>query len=273
MTVVVPPPAGRYSSNPQSWVPSTNFWEGHRGRCAVVVHINEGSFEGSIRYMQQNGTSAHFEVGLAGRIAQLVNVNDSAWCNGLSWVREARRWRCPHGKFVTPTWPTLAQTTENPNWLTVSIENEGFSGRPMPSAQFNANVELLVWLGLRFPSFLPYTVGQTLLGHRHIDPLDKSNCPGAGVDLEAMAQAANRALGLRAAWLDAWAARGVPLPEGQIGWAIPQLYKDHAAALGACVASETYLHPGFSVAVFERGFIYYVRADGRAVVELVNLGL
>ena len=34
--------------------------------------------------MLRTGTSAHFEVGADGRIAQLVGVQDSAWCNGLS---------------------------------------------------------------------------------------------------------------------------------------------------------------------------------------------
>ena len=53
---------------------------------------------------------------------------------------------------------------------------------------------------------------------------------------------------------------GGPLPAEQVGWAIPQLYKAWARNLGACVVPETYLSPDFSIALFERGFIYYSKS-------------
>ena len=254
-----------------TWAGSPNHWPGHRARKAVVIHINEGGFESSIAYMLRMGTSAHFEVGRDGRLVQMVNVQDSAWCNGLSFNPAQQRWVCPHGYMVTPTWELIDPSDINPNLVTLSIENEGFSGRPWPAAQFAANVGLLVWLGGQFPELLPYTVGRTLIAHAHLDPRDKARCPGSGVSLVALAEAANAALaggGPGAAWRLAWGARGVPLPEAQVGWAIPQLYKLHAAELGACLLAETYLIPGFSIALFERGFIYYVQALNQAYVRM-----
>ena len=168
-----------------TWAESPHHWPGHKGRKAVVIHINEGHFESSIAYMLRTGTSAHFEVGADGRIAQLVGVQDSAWCNGLSYHALTRRWVCPHGHVVSPSWDQLDPADENPNWTTLSIENEGFSGRLLPPAQFQANVDLLVWLGARFPSLVPYTVGRTLIGHSHLDSVDKARCPGSGVSLVA----------------------------------------------------------------------------------------
>src|SRR4051794_25728657 len=179
MTVVAP--AGLF---PRAlWVPSANFWPGNKGRKAVVIHINQGGFDSSIKYMAENGTSAHFEVGKKGKVAQLVETDNSAWCNGLSYNPQARRWVCPHDHFVVPTWELLSTADGNPNWTTISIENEGFSGQAWPGSQFDANVELLVWLGKKYRSLTPYVVGSTLIGHSHLDPRDKSNCPGSGVDL------------------------------------------------------------------------------------------
>lgn len=268
---VVAAPSDLYSK--AEWQGTANFWKGHRGRKAVVIHINQGAFQGSIDYMAANGVSSHFEVGAKGQVAQLVDVENSAWANGLSWDGRLRRWVCPHEHVVSPTWELLDPADENPNWVTISLENEGFSGKPWPKAQTKANVDLLVWLGRRYPSLLPYRVGATLIGHFHLDPRDKAGCPGTGVDLAALAEAANAALGVDQLWLVQWAARGVTLPADQASWAIPQAYKARAAELGACVAAETYVHPGLSVAVFEHGLIYYVKAHNRAVVELVDLGV
>ena len=268
MTVVIP---GRFPG--VDWRPSVNFWPGHTSRKAVVIHINQGSFDNSIKYMAENGTSAHFEVGKKGKLAQMVDVNDSAWCNGLTYNGQLGRWVCPHEHVVTPTWQLLAIKDGNPNRNTISIENEGFSGVPWLASQFDANVKLLVWLGGLFPSLLPYSVGSTLIGHFHLDPRDKGGCPGSGVDLHRLAEVANAALGLDQLWRKQWGAKGVGLPEEQIGWGIPQAYKPRAAELGACLAGEVPLAGGVvSVAVFERGIIYYVKATGISTVELFAKG-
>lgn len=249
------------------WRESPHFWVGHSGRRAVVIHIMQGGFSSSIAYMLEKGVSAHFAVSQLGAVAQLVNVTDSAWGNGLTW-KPGRGWQCPHKHMVQPTWERL-EAPHNPNTQTISIEHEGMSGVPWPAMQIQATVDLLRWLGVQFPELLPYRVGSTLIGHFHIDPIDKAMCPGKGIDLETLASKANAPLGSPVVsnepWVAIWASRGNPLPVDQAGWAIPQLYKFHASELGGCLSPERYLVPGaVSVAVFERGLITYLAKTNKA---------
>jgi hypothetical protein len=252
-----------------TWHPSKNFWPGHAGRRAVVIHIAQGGFSSSIKYMADHEVSSHFITSLQGAVAQMVGTEDSAWGNGLTWM-EGRGWQCPHGKIVMPTWE-LIDRAHNPNTQTISIEHEGLSGNPWPKAQILATVDLLIWLGKKYPSLLPYRVGSTLIGHRHLDPKDKANCPGTGIDLVTLAALANAGLGPSLPpvepWIAIWEQKGVPLPAAQVGWGIPQLYKFHASELGACLAPEQYPVKGLSVAVFERGLIYYLEKTKRAYLE------
>ena len=123
--------------------PSPNFWPGYKARSAVVLHINQGHFQSSIDYMARAEISAHFEVGLDGRIAQLVDTDNSAWANGLSYT--AGHWFNPRGALVHPTWLRLREGI-NPNYDTISVECEGYSGNPIPAPQSAAIVALLQWL-------------------------------------------------------------------------------------------------------------------------------
>lgn len=245
-------------------ITKTNFWEGNAGREAVVLHITQGGFASSIKYMADTGTSAHFITSKRGEIVQIVDTDDSAWCNGLTWVPANGAWLCPHKKFVTPTWSKITPPT-NPNRQTISIEHEGFSGQALPSAQRQATLELLVWLGRQYPELTPYKVGSTLIGHYHLDPRDKAGCPGPGFDLAWFADTANRILGVTDEWRIAWSARGVPAPDGvAVDWAIPTFYREHLDTLGACVVPEHYPVEGVSLAIFEGGIVYYLSATGRA---------
>lgn len=81
----------------------------------LVVHIAEGTFEGTIAW-QKNATaqvSSHFIVGTDGAIAQMVDTADKAW----------------------------TQRAGNGHWL--SVENAGFSPNALTSAQLDANAKLL----------------------------------------------------------------------------------------------------------------------------------
>jgi hypothetical protein len=258
------PASGRYPGAEQH--PSANFWEGNNGRKAVTIHIAQGGYLSSVRHMEQKGLSSHLVNSLTGKMAQMVGFDDSALANGLSWDDTPGQWICPHGKVVEPTWALLKPGDPNPNTTTVSIENEGFSGRKQPAAQRASLERALEYLAGRYPSLNPYVVGTTLIGHYHLDPRDKGFCPGAGIDLAGIAAAVNKRLSAAQPqlWMQAWTARGVPLDPATIGWAIPQLYKFHFAELGACVRPEEYLVANeVSVAVFEQGLIYYVRRGDR----------
>ena len=240
-----------------------NFWEDNKGRKAAVIHIAQGGYKESIRYMQANGKSSHFIVALSGDVSQMVEIQNSAWANGLSFDQRRQAWICPHGKVVQPTWAAISRGV-NPNLQTISIEHEGFSGHTAPPTQLAATVDLLVWLAAQYPELAPYIPGSTLIGHFHLDPLDKAGCPGPGFNLAELARQANARIFDN--WRATWAARGVPLPDDQENWAIPQLYRQHATALGACIKGEQYLVPGLSIAVFEHGLIYYVQRSNTAYV-------
>jgi len=54
-----------------------------------------------------------------------------------------------------------------------------------------ATVALLRWLVQQYPAFRPYEVGRTLIGHSHIAPKHRANCPGPNADLFGLASATN----------------------------------------------------------------------------------
>lgn len=81
----------------------------------LVVHIAEGSFEGTISWERNpdSDVSSHFVVARDGRCAQLVDTHDRSWC----------------------------QKAGNPGWL--SVENEGFLPNALTSQQCEVIARLL----------------------------------------------------------------------------------------------------------------------------------
>lgn len=170
--------------------PTPNLWVGNKGRKAVVLHIAEGTYGGTIGWFAraESGVSAHFLIGPGGEIAQFVSVYDSAWANGATW--NADHWVDPDGRAIHPTWPGMAPPT-NPNWTTISVEHAGRSGDAWPAAMTEASTRLLRWLAAACPTLAPYAPHHTLIGHNEISPLSRANCPGPACDLAALARAAN----------------------------------------------------------------------------------
>lgn len=170
----------------------THYWRGNKGRAAVVLHICEGPYIGSINYLRSKGLSAHFVISEGGEVSQLVNVNDSAWANGLSF--QGGQWISPEGHVSRPTWTRITPPI-NPNWQTISIEHAGYTAKPRPRVQLQSTINLLRWLGAQFPSLYPYVPQTSLIGHCHISSVDRANCPGQYFDLAAIAAAANTQAG------------------------------------------------------------------------------
>lgn len=81
----------------------------------VVLHIAEGSYEGTISWCQnpEAEVSAHFVVSKTGQAAQLVDTATQSWC----------------------------QSAGNPYWI--SIENEGHGGDALTDAQVQACARIL----------------------------------------------------------------------------------------------------------------------------------
>lgn len=190
----------------QEWAPfaarapgfnaGVHYRPGNNGRLAVVLHIAQGGYTSSVDYLRAKGLSAHFIVSEMGRITQMVPISASAYGNGLSWNTSRDKWICPHDHIVHPTWQRLAPPT-NPNFTTISIEHAGFNTKPRPALQMQATTLLLQWLVVQYPTLGPYVPGYTLIGHSHLDDVDRAFCPGEYFDFAAIAAQANATRGLR----------------------------------------------------------------------------
>ena len=129
---------------------------------AIVNHIMQGTLIGTDSWFKNPASqaSSHFGVGKNGEIHQYVSLDNPAWANGA---------------VNKPDWPLL--TGINPNYYTVSIEHEGYTGDVMTEAQYQATLSLNRWLVdlLRIP-----VTRDNIIGHYRIDSVKKSRCPGTG---------------------------------------------------------------------------------------------
>jgi hypothetical protein len=130
---------------PITWLKGEgNYTKSHRGPLAVrciVIHVTEGSFWGSVRWLrnQRAHASSHFVVSRSGRIVQLVHLSDIAW--------HAGNWRI--------------------NAESVGIEHEGWTGDPagFTQAQYRASARLAAYLARR--SLMPIDRAH-LIGHAQV---------------------------------------------------------------------------------------------------------
>ncbi len=121
-----------------------NFTKAHRSIQSIdklVVHVTEGSFWGSVRWLKsaRAHASSHYVVSRNGKIVQLVHLSDIAWHAGH--------------------WGTNEQS--------VGIEHEGFTYGPagFTDAQYHASARLAGWIARR--SLLPIDRAH-LIGHRDV---------------------------------------------------------------------------------------------------------
>lgn len=146
------------------WVGSPNFNadQGYQN-IAIVNHIMAGSLAGTDAWFsnQTSRVSSHFGVGKNGEIHQYVDLANPAWANGV---------------VNKPNWPLLIPGV-NPNYYTVSIEHEGYSGDIMLEAQYQSTLALHRWLIETLG--IPVT-RDNIIGHYRIDSVNKSMCPGTG---------------------------------------------------------------------------------------------
>ncbi len=130
---------------PVTWMKGEgNFTKSHRPISSidrVVVHVTEGSFWGSIQWLQnpRAHASSHYVVSRGGKIVQLVHLSDIAWHAGH--------------------WGT--------NAASVGIEHEGFTYGPhgFTASQYRASARLTAWLARR--SLMPIN-RRTIIGHRDV---------------------------------------------------------------------------------------------------------
>lgn len=127
-----------------------NFSKAHRpveSIDKIVVHVTEGAFWGSVRWLQspRAHASSHYVVSRRGKIVQLVHLSDIAWHAG-NW---------------------------NVNTQSVGIEHEGFTYGPggFTNAQYHASARLAGWIARR--SLLPID-RKHFIGHADVP------APGGG---------------------------------------------------------------------------------------------
>ena len=144
---VLAPAAGAAADGrpPVVWLKGEgNFTKAHRPIQSIekiVVHVTEGSFWGSVRWLKspRAHASSHYVVSRGGRIVQLVHLSDIAWHAGH--------------------WGTNEQS--------VGIEHEGFTYGPngFTDAQYRASARLAAWIARR--SLMPID-RRHLIGHREV---------------------------------------------------------------------------------------------------------
>jgi N-acetyl-anhydromuramyl-L-alanine amidase AmpD len=156
--------------------PTPNLEHGRKGFVprAIVVHTNVGTFGSTVNWFAraESGVSAHYMVGLNGRVVQFVDEPDVA--------KHA-------GRVHQPTSPLVSE--ENPNLYTIGVEFED-GGDPesidRPSSQYRAGGTLIRAIAERWSIPLDR---EHVIGHREI--YARKTCPG-NLDIERLLREAAR---------------------------------------------------------------------------------
>lgn len=146
----------------------------------VVVHVESGSEEGTIRWFQnpKAHVSAHYSVSKAGQVYSHVDEDKVAWHAGIKapcvWNNQAKN-----------KWPGI-----NPNSYSIGIENEGFDdGKPWSRAQLESLAGLIADVCKRHS--IPAT-RDFIVGHHEI--YAGHTCPGKACPLDDIVQAVQEKL-------------------------------------------------------------------------------
>lgn len=131
----------------------------------VVIHVGVGSQETIYQTFLKEEKSSHFCVSKTGEVWQFVNMNDTAWAQGIV-VR-------PTATLVTKTHPNV-----NPNLYLISIEHEGFGVEDFTECQYETTAKLVKEVCFQFD--IPVDRIHIL---RHNEIRADKTCPGtANVD-------------------------------------------------------------------------------------------
>lgn len=137
--------------------PDSNYGGGIvRPPLGMVVHIAEGSYQGTISWQRNDSAdvSSYFVTSRSGEIAQMLDLDLMAWTQGAG----------------------------NPAW--VGVENEGFYTDALPDAQVTANARIFAWLRSVWPSIPAQVSNSTGVGGLSWHGMggaawgNHPNCPG-----------------------------------------------------------------------------------------------
>ncbi|SDN15753.1 N-acetylmuramoyl-L-alanine amidase [Acetanaerobacterium elongatum] len=162
--------------------PSPNHWNGRFGWTPdmIVCHITDGAYDGAIATLCDPAMqrSSHFVVARDGRITQLVQIADGAWCNGTDTKPLANSY---YGKS---TLQAVRDRKTNANYYTISIEFEGIwketKGR-LTDVQLAAGIELIKYIFAEVKRLYGIDIPvdrEHIVGHYQISPVTRPCCPG-----------------------------------------------------------------------------------------------
>ncbi len=166
---------------------TVNQSKGRSGQLPVMIvcHRTSGSFDGAVSWLSnpESQASSHFVVAKDGRVVQLVDIENTAWCNGTSMDS------CSSKYFKNSTLEYVRGNSNNANSYTVSIEFEGLSNEngELTDIQLEVGAELVKYIVGEVQRIYGYAIEvgyNTLVGHCHITPKWKPNCPGKNFPFE-----------------------------------------------------------------------------------------
>ena len=158
------------------WIPgrTNNLRAGKNKPEAVVIHVAEGTFSGTISWFQNPKVTAltHFVVGKReNEVVQMARFIDA----------------CVHAGWNKGIWSL--HNGISPNFRTVGIENAGFTGEPFTDWQYRCNAWIISVAAARFK--FPINA-DTVIGHYQLDQVNRKNCPGSGVDFSRLIEMARK---------------------------------------------------------------------------------
>ncbi len=161
----------------------------------IVCHRTCGKYEGAVSWLcnTQSGASSNFVVAKDGRIAQLVEIENTAWCNGTSTESTSTKY------YKNSSLKMVREKSVNANNYTVSIEFEGMADEngELTVAQQSAGEELILFIISEVKRVYGYEIkvsDTTIVGHCHITPKWKPKCPGVNFPFESIISNVNREL-------------------------------------------------------------------------------
>ncbi len=172
-----------------------NQTKGRNGQVPIMIvcHRTCGKYEGAVSWLSnvQSGASSHFVVAKDGRITQLVDIENTAWCNGTSTESTSTKY------YKNSRLKVVREKSENANNYSVSIEFEGMAEEngELTVAQQSVGVELILFIISEVKRVYGYEIkvsDETIVGHCHITPKWKPNCPGVKFPFDSIINELNK---------------------------------------------------------------------------------
>ena len=163
----------RYPKSVWNEAPSNCWTKRETKKVAFVIHVMDGHAEylRNFDHLHEGRLiSAHFTIDTEGRVQQHVDTRYIAYTQGI-----------PPSRFKHVKWPRFKNRNPNIDVVSVELEDKGneFNKHNNPTeAQTQALKELTAWLFNEGIVQGPPRLGVSIIGHFHLNPIDRPNDPG-----------------------------------------------------------------------------------------------